>query len=120
MDTWEHVMSSYSLAFQLGAMYGFAIGVCTEQRKPNKVQPAGRYSEDELILRYVNRRTEVYIDDVIGYLNWDDDRSSRITVGNAMVRIGWQRRRQGAAKGRRWYYVRGAHALAHGEPTPQA
>lgn len=111
-------MSSNSLAFELGVMYGYAMGLSVEHRQRQQDKPIRLYPEDVLIMDYVRRKTQVNAEDVIGYLNWNDTKANRIGVGVAMQRIGWERRR-GRSGDRQWYYVRGAKALAHGEPTPQ-
>lgn len=106
-------MSAINYAFQLGAMYGFAIGASLERQERKENKKTILRQEDVLVLDYIKNKSTVYMNDIIGYLGWDDTDGNRRSAGYVMSRLGWERRRGGDG----WYYVRGTKAVAFGQSS---
>lgn len=106
-------MIGFELGFQLGMLHGYAIHAAIELQEKKENKKSILRAEDMLIMNYLKSKSTVYMDDVIGYLNWSDDAGSRRAAGHAMARLGWERRR---ATDRRWYYTRGPKAARYVEP----
>jgi hypothetical protein len=103
-------MTAFAIVYQLGMLHGYAIQAAMqlEERKAEKNRVLS--VEDILILDYLKSKSIVYMDDILGYVGWDDNRAARISVGHSMTKLGWERRR---AADQRWYYTRGPKAVAY-------
>lgn len=106
-------MSAFELAFQLGMLHGYAIHAAIELQEKKAEKKSVLNTEDTLIMDYIKSKSIVYMEDIIGYAGWSDDRSVRISVGHSMMKMGWLRRRGSDG---RWYYTRGPKAVAYVEP----
>jgi hypothetical protein len=107
-------MMGFEIAFQLGMLHGYAIHAAFQLEERKAEKKALLNADDTLILDYIKSKSIVYMEDIIGYAGWSDDRALRISVGHAMTKLGWLRRR---ATDKRWYYTRGPKAVAYVEPV---
>ena len=101
-------MSAFEFGFNLGIMYGFALGATIEEQRRNLDKMAKPKVGDDLLLNYLFNKGRVYMDDLISYMNYPDTKGDRVSVGAAMKRLGWLR---GRDRDRRWYYERGPKAI---------
>lgn len=106
-------MTGFEIAYQLGMLHGYAIHAAIQLQEQKADKKALLTIEDTLILDYIKSKSIVYMEDIIGYAGWSDGRAVRISVGAAMRKLGWLRRR---GNDQRWYYTRGPKAVAYVEP----
>lgn len=112
-------MDQFSIGcFKIGYLYGFAIGTAMvladekgNVRKPKKFGPL--LQMDSLIIDYLIDKSNVRLLDIMWYVGLENNKANQISVGHAMGRLGWVRRRRGTGRNREWFYERGANSGAY-------